>query len=230
MNTLGIFAKHPQPGRVKTRLAAGLGDQRAAELYAAFVGDLIDRFGAAADRRILAYAPHEPEAAAYFRGLCGGRFALWPQPSGDLGGRMRAFFADAFEGGAERVVLIGSDSPTLPVRYVQQAFDDLAVADCVLGPATDGGYYLIAMRRIIPAAFNDVEWSGPRVLEQTVQRLRETGDSLRMLPVWYDVDSPADLKFLRAHRKGLAAAGSPDAAPRTAAWLDSRIQDDETLL
>lgn len=221
MNTLGIFVKHPQPGRVKTRLAADVGDEPAAELYAAFVRDLLERFRGAGDRRLAGFTPDTRESQQFFRTLCEPGFDLWPQPAGDLGERMAAFFEHAFAEGAERVVLIGSDSPTLPADYVRRAFAELSNADCVLGPATDGGYALIGMRRMIPSAFERIAWSEPQVLEQTVRRLCDAGCSLRLLPAWYDVDSLADVWFLRGHLRGLAASGEPIPAPRTAELLDA---------
>lgn len=230
MDVFGLFAKHPQPGRVKTRLAKSLGDELVAELYAAFVDDLLDRFSDVADRRILAFAPNEPASKSYFAKRSSGRFDLWPQPEGDLGSRMTAFFDDAFNAGATRVMLIGSDSPTLPMEFVQLAFDLLAKAECVIGPATDGGYYLIGMQRPIPEVFRDIAWSGPDVLQQTVARLTELQIRPAELPAWFDVDTLDDLSMLRSHLQSLRSAGSAEIPERTANWLDRHTAAIDSLL
>eukprot|EP00913_Durusdinium_trenchii_P023299 g21877.t1 len=103
--------------------------------------------------------------------IAGTDFALWPQPDATLGERLSAFFKYAFANGSTRVVVIGSDSPTLPRAYVDDAFEQLKQRDTVIGPATDGGYYLIGQSRANLPIFADIEWSGPRVLSQTVERI-----------------------------------------------------------
>lgn len=215
MNTLGIFVKYPQAGQVKTRLGRTLGAKAAAEVYAAFVGDLLDRMRCVADHRILAYAPQSPEACAFFTDLAGGDFELWPQPDGGLGARMRAFFDASFAGGAEQVVLIGSDAPDVPVGYINQAFTELRRTDCVLGPAVDGGFYLIGQPAPGRAVFTGIDWSGVGVLDQTVQRIAALGASLELLPPWYDIDTADDLRMLRGHLAAGDVAGRPPELPRT---------------
>src|SRR5262245_60573232 len=121
MNVLGIFVKRPEPGQVKTRLAAALGEESACKVYTAFVVDLAERFRAFADRRILCYAPNNDEARWYFGQLACGSFKIWPQPEASLGKRMERFFVEQFAAGRKRVIVIGSDSPTLPTEYVERA-------------------------------------------------------------------------------------------------------------
>jgi hypothetical protein len=205
---LGIFVKHPIAGQVKTRLAAELGGERAAEIYAAFVADIVTRFSETADERTLCFAPDTALAREYFETLASGKYRLCPQPTGDLGVRMHSFIEQHIDCDDDGVVVIGSDSPTLPREHVERAFDELTRADCVLGPATDGGYYLIGMRGRVWPIFSKIEWSGCRVLEQTVKLIAEVGPKLALLPVWYDVDTPADLEVLAGHLGALAAAGS----------------------
>lgn len=218
-NEFGIFVRHPVAGGVKTRLAAGLGAEAAAALYAAFVGDLADRFRRPGARSTLCYAPAADEAASYFAELAGNDYALWPQPDGSLGERLRAFFDRAFAEGARRAVVIGSDSPTLPRRFVEQAFDLLSSHDCVVCPAFDGGYCLIGMRDRTRPLFEEIDWSTPRVLKQTLARVEACGASLALLPPWYDVDTPADLARLRADLRELPQ-GAGDVEPlRTARML-----------
>jgi len=219
MNVLGLFARVPQPGRVKTRLAAEIGSGAAVELYAAFVADVLDRFRDVGDRRIVGYAPADVAARDYFQTACGDSYELWPQTEGNLGDRIAAFIDHAFASGGTQVVLIGSDSPTLPVEFVQTAFADLQERDCVLGPATDGGYYLIGLRAPRRELFDGIAWGGPDVLRQTVAHVERSRLSLAVGPVWYDVDTLADVQFLRGHLASRRVAGEEDVAPRTAACL-----------
>lgn len=207
--TLGMFVRQPVPGQVKTRLANEVGTHRACEIYAAFLADLISRFRAGADRRFLCFAPDDASARTHFQTAAGVDYGLWPQPSTDLGSRLKQFFDDQLLGSAERVVVIGSDSPTLPREYVEQAFEMLKSADCVLGPATDGGYYLIGQRHPGWDLFAGVEWSTNCVLDQTIAQIIKRGIRLALLPVCYDVDTADDLQFLQSHVRAMAGAESP---------------------
>jgi rSAM/selenodomain-associated transferase 1 len=204
---------------VKTRLAGDIGAVAAAELYAAFAADLTDRFRTMGGRRVLAYAPADADGREYAQSLAAGDYDVWPQPSAELGSRMQAFFADAFGAGGSRVVLIGSDSPTLPVSHVEQAFKLLAVHDCVLAPATDGGYCLIGLSRRLEAVFEGVPWSSSAVLRQTIERLTQAGATLSLLPPWYDVDTLRDLHVLAGHLAAMDRAGQPTNLERTRAVL-----------
>jgi uncharacterized protein len=218
-HVLGLFAKWPTPGAAKTRLAAD--PHRAAAIARAFLLDSLARFAAVADRRFLVFAP--PEAERHFRALAGTAYEIVPQADGDLGRRLRRFVEDRH--GAGRLVLVGADSPTLPVEYVRQAFDELDRADVVLGPAFDGGYYLIgfALGRtgaaLANAVFHDIPWSTNRVLETTVGRLSAAGRSLALLPPWYDVDTPDDWALLRGHVAAMRRAGLDPGVPHTEALL-----------
>jgi len=219
MDVFGIFAKQPVPGRVKTRIAVDLGEQRAADLAAAFVGDLAERFGSTADQRFLCYAPDDQPSRDYFQTLGAANYELWAQPSSALGERMEAFFGDAFAGGAKHVVVIGSDSPSLPVDIVHEAFEQLSAHDCVLGPATDGGYYLIGQRSASRPLFNEIEWGSNRVFSQTLERLRRAGASLALLPPWYDVDTLEALRMLDGHLQAIDSANSEHFSERTSRLL-----------
>jgi rSAM/selenodomain-associated transferase 1 len=207
MTTLGLFVKHPVPGSVKTRLAAEIGAERGARVYEAFIELLTGRFRGIAERRVLCYAPPTAEARDHFAGIAGDEFELWPQPQADLGSRMERFFIDHLRRPEDRVVIIGSDSPTLPRGLVEEAFDRLREADCVIGPATDGGYYLIGERGFSRPVFAGVAWSTPRVLDQTIALVRQAGAVLALLPPWYDVDTPEDWRMLIGHLRALQWAG-----------------------
>jgi rSAM/selenodomain-associated transferase 1 len=211
---LGLFAKWPAPGAAKTRLCAGRGPEWGARVARAFLLDTVERLAGVGDRRVLAFAP--PEAADDFAALVGGRFELVPQADGDLGRRLARFAADQMAAGAGALVLVGADSPTLPLEYVERAFAELGGADVVLGPATDGGYYLIGFARRVPPVFDGVAWGTSRALADTVARLEGAG-RLALLPLWYDVDTPDDWAMLCGHLAALRRAGMGPGAPRTEA-------------
>lgn len=218
MKTFGLFGKHPSPGHVKTRLGDEVGPEVASRLYAAFMDDLAFRFRSAGDHRILGYWPGE--AATYFDQYSKLGYELWPQPEGDLGQKIISFFKYALKEEGSRAVLIGTDSPTLPQEFVAQAFEMLHKVDCVVGPATDGGYYLIGLRRPMPSLFDNIAWSGVNVLLQTVQRATSAGLSLNLLTPWYDVDDFSGLQVLAGHVRATTLTGQTHPCPMTASILD----------
>lgn len=209
MNVLGLFAKYWQAGRVKTRLSVALGERQAAMVYQQFVLALLRRLAHTADRRTVVYWP--VDRAGEFAEAAGARWEITPQNDGDLGHRMKQFFRQAFDGGAGRVVVIGSDSPTLPPELIAQAFSLLDDHDVVLGPSTDGGYYLIGAAGRVPPVFDGVHWSTSSVWPQTIGRLEAAGLRYATLKVWYDVDDFEDLR--RLHDE-LASCPAPDAATK----------------
>ena len=130
------------------------------------------------------------------------------QEGKDLGDRMKNTFSERFTEGYERVVIIGADSPSLPSAYVKQAFD--FKEDVVLGPSVDGGYYLIGMQRKFVNLFDGITWGSGNVLKETYSRLKSNGSTLGLLPVWYDVDRPDDLIFLKSHLELLASVSKKE--------------------
>ncbi len=209
---LGLFAKWPSPGTVKTRLAPS--DTTWGEQVArAFLFDALQRFAMVDAQRLLAFTPAAREAD--FAALAPDHFVLTPQVDGDLGQRLAAFFAQRFVAGASAVIAIGTDSPTLPVEYVERAFAELENTDVVLGPATDGGYYLVGSGRTRPPLFDKIAWSGRRVLADTVTALADPRWRLAVLPPWYDVDTPEDWEMLRGHVAAIRRAGIDPAIPHT---------------
>ena len=133
---------------------------------------------------------------------------------------MRGFFEGEFEDGATRVVLIGSDCPALDPTIVITAFLCLEGRDVVLGPSTDGGYYLVGARESVPPIFDGITWSSPGVLSQTIDRLKDTGLSLAVLPPWYDVDTPENWRMLAGHIRALHRAGMDPALPRIESLIE----------
>lgn len=219
---LGIFAKQPVAGAVKTRLGDAIGQEAATELSEAMLLDLLELWGgerilAAGGRRVLVYAP--AGAGPWFDEHAPRSFALQPQVEGSLGERMAAFLTGELADGAKRVVLVGSDSPTLDPSILISAFLCLEQKDLVLGPATDGGYYLIGCRGPVPPVFEEVDWGGDSVLATTLSLAERAGRSLAMLPPWYDVDEPRDLLMLSAHLRGLRLSGCDPGLPRLERWF-----------
>lgn len=188
-----VFVRAPERGRVKTRLAAQVGNDEALRIYRALAEHAVARalaLGAAAEVRI----HYTPSIAghAVARWLGPGPIYL-PQVGGDLGARLEAAFADAFAAGHGRVLVIGSDLPTLRTAHLRRALKLLQTHAAVLGPARDGGYWLLGLRAPLPHIFRDIEWSTPAVLAQTRARLAAAGITPALLPTLTDVDTAADL-------------------------------------
>ena len=202
MPRLVMLARYWTPGSVKTRLARHVGPEHAARLQQACVRTLAERFSTVADERRLALTP--PEHQAEVASAIGPAWRVVPQASGDLGARMRTALQSALDEGAERVVLIGSDSPTLPRVRVEEAFTRLDEADVVLGPSDDGGYYLVGVRRRVPDMFCDIAWGTSQVWGQTLARISTI--CVATLPPWYDVDELDDLRRLAEELRHQPAA------------------------
>jgi rSAM/selenodomain-associated transferase 1 len=186
-----VMARHPERGRVKTRLAAVLGDDRACALHHAFVLDLADRLGALPYDVIWAYTP----AAAPFPALLPHARCI-AQVGDDLGERMANAMAAAFAEDATPVLVIGADVPHVPAASLAEAAE-MAATRVVVGPAEDGGYYLIGLPRPIPELFAGVPWGTAAVLEATRERAAGLGLAMHLLPPTFDVDEPRDLERLR---------------------------------
>ena len=205
------MAKRPTPGQVKTRLAAATSDAWAARVAEAFLLDTLGRLSQFEACRVLVFAPHGAET--YFGEIVQDSFKLEPQSSGDLGERMASFFFNAFSLGAPKVVLVGCDSPTLPLHSIEQAFTELESSQAVFGPSTDGGYYLLGCSRFIPQLFKNVPWSTSQVLSSTIANLQDSDYKVGLLPCWYDVDTLADWQMLQGHLSALRRAGVDPCLP-----------------
>jgi len=213
-----IFAREPLPGKVKTRLAAAIGDIAAAELYRAMLLDVLELTRKLTDVETVVYWACEENSLLQLTesyGCC----SRW-QTSGDLGERMQAAFAEMFENGFENCCIIGSDIPDLPYAYITQAFDILAnhPADAVFGPSSDGGYYLLGLKQMVPQLFSGIEWSTSLVLQQSLSAARQAGAATALLPPWHDIDAQEDLTaFLRRSVLNL------EAGSRTATLANERM-------
>jgi glycosyltransferase A (GT-A) superfamily protein (DUF2064 family) len=202
---------------LKKGLVAEWGVEAAAVLQQAMLFDTLDIWDsesvlAPGGRRVLLFAPSD--AGPWFDALLPASFALQPQVGGDTGQCLQAFLGGEFEEGASRVVMIGSDSPTLDPTIVVSAFLCLEGRDLVLGPATDGGLYLIGARGSVPPIFDGIDWNRPNVLSQVVDRLKDTGLSLSLLPPWYRINQSNDVRMLAGHIRALRRAGLDPAVPR----------------
>lgn len=203
-----LFLKAPVSGAVKTRLARDIGNEAALELYRRFILDAVDGLTQAGHRIRLCYAPAEARDA--IRSLLPAQRDLLPQEGGDLGERMENAFRTAFAGGFTRVLLLGSDIPDLPPAIIEEGFTSLLTNDLVLGPASDGGYYLVGStpEGFLPDLFHDIPWSTDSVLRLSVKAAATAGRTLHLLPSWQDVDSAADLKDLARRNRDSAFGGS----------------------
>ena len=224
---LTVFAKQPMPNRVKTRLVPPLSPEQAATLYTAFLIDGCEALAALPDVDIvIAYTP--PEAQSDLQALIGDAAAYIPQIGDDLGERLTSATQWAAEHGYTKILIVGSDSPTLPIAYISGAVMLLDTRDIVIGPSTDGGYYLIGfsvetLATTVPHVFEEIAWSTAEVFQQTVTRIREAEVTLGLLPPWYDIDTAEDLAFLHAHISAMRLAGDTVQAVRTESLLAELI-------
>ncbi|MBW3569794.1 MAG: TIGR04282 family arsenosugar biosynthesis glycosyltransferase [Gemmatimonadetes bacterium] len=189
-----VFVRAPVAGRVKTRLAAAAGDQAALRIYRRLAEHTLAEVRALAADGVAVRVHYAPaEAGDAVRAWLGDGPLYLPQAEGDLGARMRDAFARAFEGGAERVVIVGSDLPEVSAALLRRAFDLLDAHPAVIGPARDGGYYLLGLRGMVDGPFEAMEWSTPHVLRTTLERLAAAGVAPALLEVLTDVDTVDDL-------------------------------------
>ena len=224
------MAKAPLAGAVKTRLVPFLTADQAAELARALLVDQLEHLCALESADVyLAFAP--PGEEALMRRLAPARFALFPQSEGDLGARMQNIFTQLFARGYRAVVLIGADLAPVPLEYLAEAFKylngekspfDRPQQRVVLGPSKDGGYYLIGLHRELPALFENRTWSHDRVLAQSLARLRELGVATKVLPLWFDIDTPDDLKDFAAFLDQPQKAPMKNSLPLLRRWVAER--------
>lgn len=213
-----IMAKVPEAGKVKTRLQSFLNAEKCAEFAECLLRDVIEKNRNASDQLIIAFSPKGK--SEYFQKFSQYNFILTPQKGADLGEKMFNAFDFAFGQNIDSTVMIGTDSPTFPRKFIEKAFEFLENSDAVLGESEDGGYYLIGLKRLKKEIFENVEWSSPETFQQTVQNVEKCGLKLSFVPKWFDVDLPEDFERLR---KDLT--NKPNLAPFTAKWLKENEQN-----
>mgnify|MGYP003989712999 CR=1 FL=1 len=199
-----LFARDLILGQVKTRLSSLFDDETILRLYTCFVEDSLEKIRQV-DNADCFVGISPSNISGFFNGIEDSDTRLFIQQGKDLGDKMRQAFVDRFSDGYKKVVIIGSDSPSLPVSYINQALN--SDKDLMLGPSTDGGYYLIAMTGKVSEVFDGIAWGTEQVLDETLNRVKKAGVSLELLPVWYDVDFPEDLKFLKTHLELITQSG-----------------------
>ncbi|MDP6544581.1 MAG: TIGR04283 family arsenosugar biosynthesis glycosyltransferase [Phycisphaerae bacterium] len=193
-----VFGRYPLPNIAKKRLIPRLGALGAAALQREMTEVCVAAAAEVCDDTCGLRIIYTGGSAMQMRRWLGPGADYVRQTTGDLGCRMRAAFASAFDRGVSRSVLVGTDCPDLTAGDIREAFDALRTHELVLGPSADGGYWLIAMRRMIDV-FSGVTWGGPDVLNETLSLAKHAGASTALLDIHHDIDTPDDLKHLDAH-------------------------------
>ena len=201
-----IFVKAPRPGHVKTRLAASLGLAAACSAYGKLVATLAENLRSLAQVELRITPDDAGDELQQRLGSKG--WKLRPQGAGDLGTRLTSAFAEAFAGGSTAVSVIGSDCPYLTTEDIRASWEGTTDHDVVLGPADDGGYWLIALRSPQPGLFNGIHWGTDRVLEQTLARTRELKLKVQMLRALEDVDTETAWRRFEAWKNQRIRAGT----------------------
>ncbi len=197
-----IFTRYPEPGKTKTRLIPLLGAEGAAELQRRMAEHVLAQAqDLAARREVSLEVCYEGGDEALLSTWLGSRFSYCEQRDGDLGTRMHGAFKEAFLKGCERVVIIGTDCPGLTDKLLETALECLHEHDVVLGPARDGGYYLIGLKRLCPSIFHDIQWGTHKVLAHTLDVAHSNGLSVKLVEIMNDVDRPEDLEAWDRNQK-----------------------------
>jgi len=218
-----VFAKQPEPGRVKTRMVPPLSHQQASDLYSELLQDVL--MTSARVAVALGLAPilvvDPPRAAAALARSAPTEFRITPQRGGPLGERMEWAIREAAASGANRILLRGSDSPILDQQQIEAALAALEDVDLVLSPDLGGGYNLVGLRRSTPGLF-DHPMSTRTVLEDTLANAAALGLRAEVKPASFDLDSAEDLVRLAAARAGARGPRVAELCPRTLAFLDAQ--------
>ncbi len=200
-----LFARFPEKGRVKTRLETHLEQGEVLGLYKRFVEDILATLYGSGYPITVCYWP--PDRGADMQAWLGPAPAYFPQKGGDIGERMRNAFAEAFAGGMDQAILLGTDFPDIEMEIIEEAFDGLSRKDMTLGPAADGGYYMIGFNRhaFIKEVFAGISWGTGRVFSETLGKISSAAVGVYILPEWQDIDTFEDLQqfYKRAGQKGL---------------------------
>ncbi len=219
-----IFTRYPEPGTTKTRLIPVLGREGAAHLQRRMTEDTIARV-----HTLKTKTPYTIEirydggSEKLMRNWLGNGVEYHFQVGRDLGERLQRAFTKSFNDGAERVVIIGSDSPDIPLTFLQRALDALAACDCVVGPAPDGGYYLIGFRKrgFFTDIFHNINWGTSSVFAETLNIIKNTHHTFHLLPLWYDIDTISDLKYFAQRNKR-----DKHSASKTSAFIETQWMND----
>jgi rSAM/selenodomain-associated transferase 1 len=208
-----LFIRFPERGRVKSRLAEDIGEENAWVLYQYFVLDLLETVSRVNCVLKIYYSPSE--AGDGMKEWLGSGYSYMPQHGGDLGEKMRNAIEEVFRQGCDETVLIGSDIPDVPHMLIERAYA-FSRHDAVIGPSHDGGYYLIGFRKdtFLPEIFEGIDWGTEKVFGKTMELFTDSNYNVCILPLWQDVDRLSDLKALYERNINTPFAGS-----RTMAYL-----------
>src|SRR3989338_1648464 len=195
-----IFAREPKAGKVKTRMQGHLSLDMCVKLYKAFLKDALELARALkCSDKVLAYESSEPEPG-YLKTIAWG-FLFHKQEGKNLGEKMYHAFRFAKRNKCDKTIIIGSDSPNLHAEYIKDAYRRLGKNDIILGPAQDGGYYLVGLKNPCKGIFKGIKWSSKTVLEDTLKNARNMSKKVWILKKWYDVDDPIGLVRLKSDLK-----------------------------
>lgn len=191
-----VFAKEPELGRVKTRLEPIIGKEKCQELYKLFIEEIICKVNEIdVDLRVLAYEAYQIRPR-YLKNMAQG-YHFFKQIGQDLGQKMSNTVEHIKRINIRKIVIIGTDSPNLPIKFIENAFDALNDNDVVFGPTDDGGYYLLGIKQYHNQLFEGIEWSTDKVLQQSIDKCMELNFKWHCLEKWYDVDTQKDLERLK---------------------------------
>jgi rSAM/selenodomain-associated transferase 1 len=188
-----VFLKYPEPGRVKTRLARDIGWKNASLIYSEIAQSVIGKVSKSSEYETLIFFDPPEKKEDVRRWLKNANLNLLPQEGNPLGERMLNAFEKAFSLGAKSAVIIGTDCMEVSDKTVLEAFQALREVDAVLGPARDGGYYLLGLNRALPWIFKDIKWSTSLVLSQTIKKIEEKKLRFKLLKTLTDIDTVRDL-------------------------------------
>lgn len=217
------MAKFPRKGLVKTRLKPFLTDEQCVELSICFLQDTVNKAKKITPNLIVAFSPADDRNE--LKKLLPDDIILTEQKGNDLGERMNSAFEFAEAKGFSPVIMIGTDSPTFPPKFINSAIEFFKNVETkiVLGAAKDGGYYLIGLRNAANEIFENVEWSSAETYEQTAENARRIfACEPAQIPVWYDVDTPEDLKILRD--EFMKNEHFRKIAPETTKWMTANTK------
>ncbi len=205
-NALIIFARYPEPGKVKTRLASSIGKEKAAMLYKQWAEKIFFESEQAKliSHRYLFYT--ERRDSRKIKKWVRNGFLFHAQRGNQLGDRMKAAFQKVFNDKIQKALIVGTDSPDLTGELIDSAVKKLDECDIVIGPANDGGYYLLGMQRYYPELFDEIPWSTGEVLKETVRKIKKLNLQYHCLPVLYDIDTFEDLNHWEINKSGLEVA------------------------
>ncbi len=200
MNALFVFTRFPQAGRTKTRLIPALGESGAADLQRQMTEYLLSRLAIATHPSLPLQVHFTGGTTQQMKSWIGSRFRLVPQAEGSLGDRLVTAFQQGFTSGLRKIIIIGSDCPSLEKEKILKAITLLDAHDVVIGPAVDGGYYLIGLTQPCAFLFENIPWSTEQVLTKTQAIAAEHALSVALLNTLSDIDTPADLPLWYALR------------------------------